>query len=789
MKKLCCVLHLHKIGVILLLVFAYTIANAQSPHWLWAKSSTGGDAGFGGNNHSICTDRNGNVFITGRFQSPTITFGSITLTRWPGWNMFIAKYDAAGNVLWAKGANGGSNHQGTSVRTDENGNAFVTGSFNSQKIIFGSDTLKNPGGETMFLVKYDPSGNVLWARSSIVGLSSTPNASGQGVDIDGSGNVWVTGWFQSPTITFGSTTLTNAGIFNVFIVKYDASGNVLWAKSAGGSSGDRGSAISMDGSGNALITGFFTSPTITFGSTSLTNPTPHFVTMFVAKYDPSGNVLWAKNSGGGTSVYGTGVSTDSSSNVFVTGYFSCPPCISFGSITLIGGGMFLVKYDPDGNVLWAKNPDGGGGGQGFSSSTDRSGNVFVTGYFGNSKLIFGSTTLYDGGMFVVKYDPDGNALWAKKAGKRDADQGHGVSTDDCGNAFVTGGFSSKNIDFGSDTLTNAGSGFIDVFIAKVDFAYITGKTKICTGQTTTLTASGGTSYSWSTGQTTSSITVSPTATTNYAVTASTGTCVGTATVTVTVVLPPTATFISSPVCLGNTTTLTGSSVSPINDSITSWSWTMPGGNPASAITSTATTFYLTAGMHPVTLVVTTEVGCKDTMEQQVLVYTPPVANFSSSQNTNGFSFNDSSTSTDGSITSWDWFFPGGTPSTSTLQNPVNILYPSGAHNACLMVTSTYGCKDTDCNTIVVTSVNENYIEDNFNIFPNPANGVFTIQNNNQQPTATMQLEIYNVLGEKVYSAATSGRSSTISLNVPNGIYRMQIKTDHGIATTKIIISK
>ena len=175
------------------------------------------------------------------------------------------------NWQWAKSAGGTTLDAGYSISTDAGGNVLVTGSFFADSITFGSTTLINAGGGNadIFVVKYDASGNALWAKSA-GGTSSDDE--GLGISTDASGNVLVTGFFSSPTITFGSTTLTNAGSRDIFVVKYDASGNALWAKSAGGtSSDDRGFAISTDASGNVLVTGSFQSSSITFGSTTLTN--------------------------------------------------------------------------------------------------------------------------------------------------------------------------------------------------------------------------------------------------------------------------------------------------------------------------------------------------------------------------------------------------------------------------------------------------------------------------------------------------------------------------------------
>ena len=439
--------------------------NAQSPNWIWAKSAGGTGSDWG---KSISTDANGNSYITGYFSSPTITFGSTTLTNAnpDSSDIFVVKYDGAGNVLWAKSAGGPIWDCGNSISTDANGNSYITGQFSSPTITFGSTTLTNAGDNDIFVVKYDGAGNVLWAKSA----GGTYTDSGNSISTDASGNSYITGSFFSPTITFGSTTLTNAGGSDIFVVKYDGAGNVLWAKSAGGTGSGIGTSISIDASGNSYITGYFFSPTITFGSTTLTNAGSDDI--FVVKYDGAGNVLWAKSAGGTNDDYGNSISTDANGNSYITGSFTSST-IAFGSTTLTNtsasqSDLFVVKYDGAGNVLWAKSAGGNEYDYGYSISTNANGNSYITGGFGNS-ISFGNTTLTSGGsndIFVVKYDGAGNVLWAKSAGGTYSDFGSSISIDANGNSYITGGFSSPIITFGSTTLTTAG--YRDVFLVKLD---------------------------------------------------------------------------------------------------------------------------------------------------------------------------------------------------------------------------------------------------------------------------------------------------------------------------------
>ena len=191
---------------LIVLSFLFSLQTfSQSPNWLWAKS-----AGFTFNNvaNSVTADASGNIIAAGHFVS-AITFGSTTLTSAGDYDMFIVKYDTAGNVLWAKSAGGTAREIARSVATDASGNIIAAGSFESAAITFGSITLTNVAYGDILIVKYDTGGNVLWAKSA-VGIYQDEAYS---VTTDSSGNIIAAGFFESPSLTFGSTTLTNGGIF------------------------------------------------------------------------------------------------------------------------------------------------------------------------------------------------------------------------------------------------------------------------------------------------------------------------------------------------------------------------------------------------------------------------------------------------------------------------------------------------------------------------------------------------------------------------------------------------
>ncbi len=462
--------------------FLSNIALAQTPEWQWAKSV---GATFNNDNAYSVTavDASGNVYVAGDFASPTATFGSISLKSAGDADMFIAKYDTKGELIWVKNF-GGKNFDGASaIAIDAAGNVFVAGKHLSTGFILGSTTLTDPG---LFLARFDGDGNAVWAK----------NLPGTGIDfinslaLDAKGNVFITGTFGSKTLTFGSTVLTNLGgdcpqgCQDVFVAKYDANGNCLWAKSAGGSASDYSQAAATDASGNVFIGGGFYSTTLSFGSVTLKRSDKTAIIggdMFVAKFDGDGNLLWAKNAGNNNDEKVFSIATDASGDAYVAGSFKSHE-FTLGTFTLTKeshmagySNFFLAKYDAGGNVLWVQFGGGGNTDESRSVVLDASGNVYLAGIFTSGSITAGTyklknerTGTYD--IFLIKYDPKGNVLWANSEGTNNMDYAFSLAADRSDNIYLTGLFGTKEIKFGSTTLTNTfgslNSSF-NIYVAKL----------------------------------------------------------------------------------------------------------------------------------------------------------------------------------------------------------------------------------------------------------------------------------------------------------------------------------
>ncbi|CAN5869268.1 hypothetical protein BH11BAC7_BH11BAC7_13340 [soil metagenome] len=452
----------------------------QIPNWQWAHSA-GGTSYESGNN--ITTDVNGNVLMTGYFSSPTLVFGSWTLTNHDATgttaDIFVVKYDPSGNVLWAINPGGTSSDGGTGISTDGSGNIYLTGYF-STTATFAFNTVTSAGNLDAFIAKYDSNGNIQWVHSGGGATFDVP----QRISTDTNGNSYIVGYFTAVNAAFGAVTLINAdntgNTADIFIVKYDAAGNLVWAKSEGGVSNETGTAICVDALGTVLVTGYFASATITFGSTTLTNVDASGTTrdVFVAKYNAAGSVLWVKNAGGTMNDFPSAITSDPTGNVIVTGYF-VSPTITIGTSTYsnahAAGGtydIFLMKYDPSGNLVWAHTEGANDDELALGLTADSNGDIYITGSFNDSLVYIGSTLLTNtttasgiSDMFVSKFASTGVAVWATSTGGTLTDACQGICVDNLGNLFISGYFNSAAISFGTTSLTNVANS--DVFVARM----------------------------------------------------------------------------------------------------------------------------------------------------------------------------------------------------------------------------------------------------------------------------------------------------------------------------------
>jgi hypothetical protein len=285
------------------------------------------------------------------------------------------------------------------------------------------------------------------------------------VTVDGSGNVIITGGFYG-SVDFGGGVLTSAASTDIFLAKFSPGGTHVWSNRFGSAGPQSGWGVSCDASGNVLIAGRF-SGTVDFGGGPLISAGNDDI--FVAKFTPDGDHVWSNSFGDASAQYATGITVDGSGNVTIAGYLE--GSVDFGGGALTGAGsidVFLAKFDPDGAHLWSNHFGDSDEQWVFGIAGDASGNVVIAGYFDGS-VDFGGGALTSAGnydVYVAKFGPSGNHLWSKRFGDAASQEAYCVAADASGRVSLAGSFDGT-MECGGDPLSSAGS---DIFIVKLNAA-------------------------------------------------------------------------------------------------------------------------------------------------------------------------------------------------------------------------------------------------------------------------------------------------------------------------------
>lgn len=367
------------------------------------------------------------------------------------------------------------------IITDHTGNVIEAGNLDST-VSFGSYTL-NTGmpyidNQGAYLVKYDSKGNVLWALSN---AKSNCYVIAQALAADGNGNIYMAGYFGG-NLKFGSDSLQTKSAFSYefFIAKFDPNGHILWL------SGDViqrwqsfGIGLTVDPGNNVYLQGLFID-SVKIGPFTLASPYIQYGlyerTMFIAKYSPSGKVIWANkvrldeagNGGDPPNNFAQfSITSDTSANIYAYGIFH--DSLVSGSIILNSGGtfpnsyinFFLLKYDSTGTIQWATNPvnvTGSTGvglleGPGLAITTDMACNLYITGQLSGT-FSFGAFNVFGsvfGDAFLVKYNSSGKVLWTESMSVLNGSNGSSLSADKWGHIYM-GGNSSGITSFGGQAI-------------------------------------------------------------------------------------------------------------------------------------------------------------------------------------------------------------------------------------------------------------------------------------------------------------------------------------------------
>ena len=272
-------------------------------------------------------------------------------------------------------------------------------------------------------------------------FGTTGNDVGRGIALDSSANIYITGSTEG---TLGASAF---GLSDIFLTKFDSTGNKLGTRQFGTTGRDTGYGVVVDSSGNVYVTGS-TEGVLGASAFGLSD-------IFLAKFDSSGNQLFIKQLGTTGFDIGYGVAVDSTGNVYVTG--STEGTLGASAFGL--SDIFLAKFDSSGNQLFIKQFGTTGFDIGYGVALDSSGNVYVT---GSTEGTLGASAFGLSDIFLAKFDSSGNNIFIQQLGTTGRDIGYGITLDSSANAFITG--STEGI-LGASAL-----GLSDIFLAKFNSA-------------------------------------------------------------------------------------------------------------------------------------------------------------------------------------------------------------------------------------------------------------------------------------------------------------------------------
>ncbi|MES2132922.1 MAG: SBBP repeat-containing protein [Bacteroidota bacterium] len=395
--------------------------------------------------------------------------------------------NAQPSFQWVKQMGGTGDDAGNAIAIDASGNAYTTGSFKGISDFdpgAGTYTLSSNGVMAdIFVSKLDASGNFLWAKS----FGSIPaDEEGNGIAVDASGNVYVTGTFNG-TVDFdpgpASYTLTSSPSSSGFVLKLDGSGNFAWAKKIGGATGSVNPyALAIDASANVYTTGYFTGTAdLDPGAATYTVANAGSTDVYVSKLDASGNFVWGKVMGGPDIDVAYAITADASGNVYTTGNFQTTGDFDPGvaTYTIAAGGnadIFISKLDVNGNFTWAKSMMGSTGNNsgGRAIKLDASNNVYTGGFFGGTVDFNPGAATYTlnaagSNGFISKLDAGGNYVWAKQISSNNSCIVYALTLDATANVYATGSYDgTTDFDPGAATSFSTATGGDDAYILKLD---------------------------------------------------------------------------------------------------------------------------------------------------------------------------------------------------------------------------------------------------------------------------------------------------------------------------------
>jgi hypothetical protein len=437
-------------GAVATSVIPYTIIVEA-----WSAGGTDFDAGY-----SIGLDAAGNSYVAGSFVG-TATFGETILTG-AGEEIFVAKYDLQGELVWAVSAGGADADRAISIVVDNAGNSYITGNI-AGGAQFGSLPPVTASGYDAFVTKLNTSGEFQWVQS----FGSGDTDMSRDVALDNDGNPIIVGNFHQ-TVDIGATELVSPGGSTAFVAAFHKSdGSPMWAKAFGGTFDEHGTTVTVNKDGDIYVGASFFG-TVTIG-TQIFNAGAN-LNSFVLKLDDVGELLWAKQISGSNWNNVLDLAADANGNCVMTGYYTDQVTIAGVQLSgMFNEDIFFAKLESaDGDGIFVKKAGGYDYENGMGVAIDGAGNIYLAGYYTrdavfNTETVTSKVNSRD--AFIAKYNSEGTLSWVKSAGGNENDQANAVCVGADGKIYLTGSFRDVPAKFGATVLDNVGSD--DVFVYRI----------------------------------------------------------------------------------------------------------------------------------------------------------------------------------------------------------------------------------------------------------------------------------------------------------------------------------
>ncbi len=446
--------------------------------------------------YDVAVDNNGNQYVSGTFKNTVDFGGGVTITSNGNADAFVAKFDSNGTIVWANsfGGDGYNTDYTDAIAVDDDGNVITASNF-GDTIYVGTDTLISTGNWDIAVVKYDASGNYLWAKHAY--SKSKKKDFPTDLKIDSEGNYVLTGYYGDnavDTLVYESLEIESHGERDVFVLKMDSDGNPLWGVTGGGADKEETKALGIDEDDNIYITGFFNSESSVFGTTTLTNVDGSDV--FVAKLNSSGEYQWAVSATGtGTDIgyaldiIPQGDDEEPTGQLQKRGASNAPMLIVAGSFS------DSLVYNENGDVLeslgkkdmYALGIDSETGattiGLQFGGTDDDEAKAvnFIPGSNGTwylsgiskSDMTFPNATITNKGKkdVVVFHMNQENLDWVKNYGGSSDDYLNSAAVGNKGDIYFAGTYKSSTVDF--DPFNFGTNGSYDIWLGKMHEKYAT----------------------------------------------------------------------------------------------------------------------------------------------------------------------------------------------------------------------------------------------------------------------------------------------------------------------------